>query len=61
MTGKELRRVRLRLKMTQKQLGEALDIHKNSVARMERGEFRIIRTTELSVKYLLLMETKKGV
>jgi len=47
--------------MTQKQLGEALDIHKNSVARMERGEFRIIRTTELSVKYLLLMETKKGV
>ena len=60
MTGKELRRARLRLKMTQKQLGEALDIHKNSVARMERGEFKIIRTTELAVKYLLLVEIKKG-
>jgi len=46
--------------MTQKQLGEALDIHKNSVARMERGEFKIIRTTELAVKFLLLVKTKKG-
>jgi hypothetical protein len=46
--------------MTQKQLGEALGIHKNSVARMERGEFPIIRTTELAVKYLLLiMENTK--
>lgn len=44
--------------MTQKELGEALGIHKNSVARMERGEFPIIRTTELAVKYLLLMESK---
>ena len=60
MTGQELRRARLRLKMTQKQLGEALDIHKNSVARMERGEFKIIRTTELAVKFLLLVKTKKG-
>jgi len=60
MTGKELKRARLRLKMTQKELGEALGVHKNSVARMERGEFPIIRTTELAVKYLLLKETKKG-
>jgi DNA-binding Xre family transcriptional regulator len=45
--------------MTQKKLGEALGIHKNSVARMERGEFPIIRTTELAVKYLLVMESKK--
>ncbi len=60
MTGKELRRERLRLNMTQKELGEALGVHKNSVARMERGEFPVIRTTELAVKYLLIMETKKG-
>jgi DNA-binding Xre family transcriptional regulator len=46
--------------MTQKELGEALGIHKNSVARMERGEFPIIRTTELAVKFLLVMEIKKG-
>jgi len=60
MTGKGLRRARLRLNMTQKELGKALGIHKNSVARMERGEFPIIRTTELAVKYLLIMESKKG-
>ena len=60
MEGKEMKRARLRLNMTQKQLGEALGVHKNSVARMERGEFPIIRTTELAVKYLLIMQTKKG-
>ncbi len=46
--------------MTQKELGEALGVHKNSVARMERGEFQVIRTTELAVKYLFIMESKKG-
>ena len=60
MTGKGLKRARLRLKMTQKDLGKALGVHRNSVARMERGEFKVIRTTELAVKYLLIMETKKG-
>ena len=60
MTGEGLRKARARLKKTQKQLGEALGIHKNSVARMERGEFPVIRTTELAVKYLLIMESKKG-
>jgi DNA-binding XRE family transcriptional regulator len=60
MIGKELRNARKRLNnMTQKQLGDAIGIHKNSVARMERGEFPIIRTTELAVKYLLVMESKK--
>jgi len=60
MTGEGLKRARLRLKMTQKELGEALGVHKNSVARMERGEFAVIRTTELAVKYLLIMESKEG-
>ena len=46
--------------MTQKELGEALGVHWNSVARMERDEFPIIRTTELAVKYLLIMKSKKG-
>lgn len=59
MTGQELRQARLRLKMTQKELGEQLEVHKNSIARMERGEFKIIRTTELAVRYLLLMKSKK--
>ncbi len=61
MIGEELKRARARLGMTQKELGEALGVHRNSVARMERGEpgFPITRTTELAVKYLLLMESKK--
>ena len=59
MTGAELRQARRRLGMTQKELGEALGVHRNSVARMERDEFPIIRTTELAVRYLLVMESKK--
>jgi DNA-binding XRE family transcriptional regulator len=59
MRGEELKRARARLGMTQKELGEALGVHWNSVARMERDEFPIIRTTELAVKYLLLMQSKK--
>ena len=46
--------------MTQKELGEALGVHWNSVARMERDEFPIIRTTELALKFLLLTEKKGG-
>jgi DNA-binding XRE family transcriptional regulator len=60
MKGPELKAARARLGMTQKELAEALGVHWNSVARMERDEFPIIRTTELAVKYLLIMESKKG-
>lgn len=59
MTGKELKRARAKLSMTQKELAEALGVHWNSVARMERDEFPIIRTTELAVKYLLAVKSKK--
>ena len=59
MTGEELKRARAKLGMTQKELGGALGVHWNSVARMERDEFPIIRTTELAVKYLLITESKK--
>jgi DNA-binding XRE family transcriptional regulator len=58
MTGKELRRARQKLQMTQKEIGHALDLHKNSIARMERDELPIVKTTELSVKYLLLSMEK---
>jgi len=59
MIGAELKRARAGLGMTQKKLGEALGVHWNSVARMERDEFPIIRTTELAVKYLLVVKSKK--
>ena len=61
MKGKDLKRTRLRLGMTQKQLGEALGVHWNSVARMEADydDFPITRTTELAVKYLLSTNLKR--
>jgi DNA-binding XRE family transcriptional regulator len=58
MIGEDLKHARARLGMTQKELGEALGVHWNSVARMERNEFPIIRTTELAIKYLLVMQSK---
>jgi DNA-binding XRE family transcriptional regulator len=54
-----MRQARKRLSMTRKEFGEELGVHWNSVARMERDEFPIIRTTELAVKFLLLTKTKK--
>ncbi len=44
--------------MTQASLADALGMQRNSVARMERGEQPIMRTTELAVKYLLLKMRK---
>ncbi len=59
MTGAELKGARERLgRMTQAAMAEALGMQRNSVARMERGEQRIMRTTELAVKYLLLTMRK---
>jgi len=62
MTKAELRRARERLGMTQKQLAEAIGMRETSIARMENGLQRIMRTTELSIKYLLLTmsKTKRG-
>jgi DNA-binding XRE family transcriptional regulator len=58
MTKAELRRARERLDMTQRELAEAIGMRETSIARMENGLQRIMRTTELSVKYLLLTMSK---
>jgi transcriptional regulator with XRE-family HTH domain len=58
MSGKELKRARDVLKKTQQELAEALELHTNTVARAERGEIPILKTTELAVRYLLLMASK---
>ena len=62
MTKAELRRAREQLGMTQRQLAEAIGMRETSIARMENGFQRIMRTTQLSVKYLLLTmsKTKRG-
>lgn len=62
MTVEELKRARKRLGLTQEALAHALGMQKTSVSRMEMGIQRIMRTTELSIKYLLLTmsKTKRG-
>ena len=59
MKGSELRRARKTLGKTQRELAEALGLNKNTVARAERDEIPIQRTTELAVTYLLRMETNR--
>jgi transcriptional regulator with XRE-family HTH domain len=59
MTGKELRRARKRLGMTQIELAEAIGMQKNSVAMIERGLRPVMKTTELAVKYLLVMSKRE--
>jgi DNA-binding XRE family transcriptional regulator len=61
MKGKDLKRARARLGMTQKELGGELGVHWNSVARMEGDypDMPITRTTELAVKYLLIVNKRK--
>jgi DNA-binding XRE family transcriptional regulator len=56
--GQELRRARRHLQMTQRELAQKLELHKNTVARMERDELPVVKTTELAVRFLL--ETKGG-
>ena len=53
MNTDDLRRARTRLDMTQAQLADAIGMRTNSIARMERGERPILKTTELSIRYLL--------
>jgi len=45
--------------MTQRELAEALGMQTNSITRMEIGLQPIMRTTELSIKYLLSAMSKK--
>ncbi len=59
MKGEELRRLRARLKMTQRELAGALDMQRNSITRMELGLRPITRVTEFAVRHLLAMKSKK--
>jgi transcriptional regulator with XRE-family HTH domain len=59
VTSDDIRRVREAMGLTQKQMAERLGITSTSVARMERGEQRIMRVTTLAIKYLQVMESKK--
>jgi DNA-binding XRE family transcriptional regulator len=60
MTGKELRRMRKRLGMTQAELAQALGLQRNSITLMEAEERPVVKATELAVKYLLSKKVKGG-
>ena len=59
MTGAELRRARKQLGLTQERMAALLGWQRNSIARCERNEAPILRTTELAVRYLLLTHGKE--
>lgn len=56
MTGKDLRRIRKRLGLTQVQLAERIGVTANTIARQERGEVRI---SEPEARLLLLLAKGK--
>ena len=53
MKGRDIQRARKQLELTQAGLAKLLKMTRTSVARMERGEQRIMHTTELAIRYLL--------
>lgn len=50
MTGKELKRIRTRLRLTQTELAEKIGVHWNSVARWERDEVPIRESMALLIR-----------
>jgi transcriptional regulator with XRE-family HTH domain len=52
MTGAELRRLRRRLGLTQRELAELVGVHANSIARQERGELGIKESLARLVRLL---------
>jgi DNA-binding XRE family transcriptional regulator len=58
--GKDMLKARKSLGLTRTELGEALGLHWNSIARMERDELPIVKQTELALRYLLLVKKMKG-
>jgi transcriptional regulator with XRE-family HTH domain len=53
LTGRELRRQRLRLELTQTELAEKLDINRGTVIRYESGSRPIPKLFEWAIKGLL--------
>ncbi len=53
MDGQILKGYRLALGLTQKALGQAIGMSANQVARMERGERKILPRTLIAIRLLL--------
>lgn len=50
MTGQDLRALRLAIGWTQREMGDELGIHANTVARLERGELPITKRMAQTIK-----------
>jgi putative transcriptional regulator len=57
MTGQQLKRLRKRLDLTQKQLGVELGVTENTIARWERDE---VKMGEPAAKLLRTLKRKPG-
>jgi transcriptional regulator with XRE-family HTH domain len=57
MTGKQFRRIRKRLELTQRQFAKEMGWHPNSVARAEQGKMTISPTAEKLARLLLAVHT----
>jgi len=57
MKGEELRRLRLKMKLTQKQLAEKLGVTENTVARWERNEMKI---NEVAARFARMIAGKSS-
>lgn len=53
MSGADFRHARALLGLTQRALAEALGLHWNTVARIERGEIRVTRHVAAALRLLL--------
>lgn len=50
MTGKDFRALRLAIGWTQREMGDELGIHANTVARLERGDLPITKRMAQTIK-----------
>lgn len=50
---------RKQLGLSRRELGDIIGLHWNTIARMERDELLVVKQTELAMRYLLLVKTKK--
>jgi transcriptional regulator with XRE-family HTH domain len=59
MTGKQLKRLRMLMGLTQKQLGAELGVTENSVARWERDEMKMRESAVLLLRSIAAAQGEK--
>jgi len=60
LTGREFRKLRLRLGLTQESLGKRMGVRANTIWRWEAGRLAVPRLAALAMKAILHDEGRKG-